>query len=482
MIPSTFVRLDALPLLPNGKIDRRALPAPRRAACAGDDKKSEPRTAIEALVAQVWSEALNLPQIGIDDDFFELGGHSLLAAQIVAQLRATLDRPVSLHTIFEAPTISGMAKTIEKSIRTAAAANLPCIEHSPRNRVAPMSFSQERLFLFAQLFGGGDFLNMPYAYRIAGQLDLAALHQAIQEIIRRHATLRTGFVEVDGEPRQVVRRKLTIKMPFVDLSRLSQKNLESELERLSKADASRVFDLENPPLLRIKLLRVAADRHILLVTMHHIITDQWSMGLFRKELAIFYGAIARGLPLPVTDLPIQFSDFTSWQREILAQGLLDGQISYWRAQLGAPSPRLQFRRPAKRAQPARFHSTRKSIEVGEALFARIKHFAGERHCTPFMVLVAALNILLHRFTGETDIRVGTLAANRGQPGTEGIIGYFVNALILRTAISPQMECQEVLKAVRRVCLSAFAHQDVPFEVLESVLEKSISSAVRLCIR
>ena len=400
-------------------------------------EQSEPRTEIEALVAQIWSEALNLPEIGVDDNFFELGGHSLLAAQIVAQLRAALDRPVSLHNLFEAPTVAGMAENIERSIRAEAAAELPTIKSLPRKRFLPVSLSQEQLFLFAQLFGGGDFLNMPYAYRLMGPLDVAALHRAIRAIVGRHATLRSGFVEANGEPRQFVRRKVNLRIPLVDLSRLPQETLESELDRRSKADARRTFDLEEPPLLRVKLLRLAEDRHILLVTMHHIITDQWSMGLFRKELAIIYDAISRGLPVPLADLPIQFTDFTTWQREILSRAAwLDSQISYWRGQLGEPSPRLEFPPRGSPAKAARFHSTRKPIEIGAALFARIKNFASAQRCTPFMVFVTALNILLYRYAGATDIRVGTLAANRGQPGTEGLIGYFVNALILRTKVSP----------------------------------------------
>jgi hypothetical protein len=338
-----------------------------------------------------------------------------------------------------------------------------------RKRFLPVSLSQERLFLFAQLFGGGDFLNMPYAYRLTGPLDVAALHRAVRAIVGRHATLRSGFVEANGEPRQLVRRKVNLRMPLVDLSRLPKEALESELDRRSKADARRTFDLEEPPLLRVRLLRLAADRHILLVTMHHIITDQWSMGVFRKELAINYDAISRGLPVPLADLPIQFTDFTTWQREILSAGWLDSQISYWRGQLGEPSARLEFPRAVQQAKTARFHSTRKPIEIDEALFARIKDFANAQRCTPFMVFVTALNVLLYRYAGATDIRVGTLTANRGQPGTDGLIGYFVNALILRTKLSPMMKCHELLDDVRQVCLSAYAHQDVPFEHLESLL-------------
>ena len=279
---------------------------------------------------------------------------------------------------------------------------MPAIKALPRKRFLPLSLSQERLFLFAQLFGGGDFLNMPYAYRLTGPLDVAALQRAIQEIVRRHETLRTGFIEADGEPRQFVRRRSNVDIAAHRSVAAAARSLgkRDSIELSTADDAARTFDLERPPLLRVKLLRLAEDRHVLLVTMHHIITDQWSMGVFRKELAIIYDAISRGLPLPLADLPIQFTRLHDVAAgNSLCRVCCDGQISYWRGQLGEPSPRLEFPRAVHQAKAARFHSTRKPIEIGAALFARIKDFAGEQRCTPFMVFVTALNILLYRYAG-----------------------------------------------------------------------------------
>jgi hypothetical protein len=222
--------------------------------------------------------------------------------------------------------------------------------------------------------------------------------------------------------------------------------------------------------MRIKLLRFAEARHTLLVTTHHMISDQWSMGVFRTELAVLYGAFSRGLASPLPELPVQISDFAHWQRQVLKDGFFQRQISYWLEQLGTPAAPLDLRRGGKNKKPVRFHSSHRPIEIDDRLFASIKAFAREQNCTPFMVFVAALNILLYRHTGESDIRIGTLVANRGQPGTERLIGYFVNALILRTHIQPHMSFAEVIRQVRAVSLAAFAHQDLPFEHLETLLE------------
>jgi hypothetical protein len=264
---------------------------------------------------------------------------------------------------------------------------------------------------------------------------------------------------------------VTLKLPVIDLSRLAEEQREKQLAQISEEDARRTFDLETPPLLRVKLVRLAEDRHVLLVTMHHLITDQWSMGVFRHELAMLYEAFGQRAPSPLSDLPFQFSDFVRWQHKVLSGGLLNRHVAYWRQQLNDPSPRLEFRAPARRAKPARFHSTRKPLDIADDLFERIKSFAARENCTPFMVFVAALDVLIYRHTGQSDIRIGTLVANRNQPGTERLIGYMVNAVVLRTKVAPAMACRELLQSVRKVCLSGYTHQELPFEYLESLLER-----------
>jgi hypothetical protein len=283
--------------------------------------------------------------------------------------------------------------------------------------------------------------------------------------------LRTGFTEGTNGPVQAVRRRVKFKLLVVDLSSRPAENRQAELEQLSKRDAHRAFDLEKPPLIRAKLLHMAEAEHILLVTLHHIVTDQWSMGVFRKELAALYDAFSRALPSPLAELPVQFSDFAYWQRGLLTSKHLADDISYWHEQLGDPSPPLDFQRGRKRRRTVRFHSSRRPFLLDAAQFADIKSFARAESCTPFMVFITALNVLLYRYTGQNDIRIGTLVANRGQRGTEALIGYFVNAVVLRTRLSPTFTWRQLLKEVRQICLTAYAHQDVPFEYLEASLEK-----------
>lgn len=472
MVPSVLIFLSALPLLPNGKVDRRALPPAREHGFAADRIRTEARTEIEALVAQVWRDALNMDLLGVDDHFFDLGGHSLLAAQVAAKLHAASGREVLVRDLFEAPTVAGLAGMIEKSIRAENKAELPPITATPRKRFMPLSPSQERLFSFAQLFGGGDFLNMPYAYRLNGRLDAPVLRAVLREMVRRHEALRTGFIETDDGPRQFVRGSAGVKLPLFDLSRLAPNERDERLDELSRNDAAQCFDLERPPLIRVKLLRLAAERHVLLVTMHHLVTDQWSMGVFRRELAALYQAFSQGLPSPLADLPVQFSDFSAWQRRILSNGLLSRQISYWRDELGERPAHIDFHCGARGKNGARFHSLRRPIEIDDGLFKKVKNFAGEVTCTPFMIFVAALKILIYRCSGQEDVRIGTLIANRGQPGTEGLIGYFTNALVLRTRVEPNLDGRDFLRKVRDVCLSAYANPDVPFEHLEGALEEN----------
>ncbi len=471
MLPTAFVMLERLPLLPNGKIDRRALPEPVafKETCIGTTM--EPRSETELLIAQIWRQVLRLETIAVDDNFFDLGGHSLSASVVTAKLREVFARPLSLRDLFEAPTVAGLAAALERRVQVNGQENFPPIKAAANKRVSSLSLGQEPLFLFSQLFGGGDFLNMPYAYRLDGRLDATALRRAILEIVKRHDVLRAGFCETAAGPRQFVRSQVKPSLTLIDLARLPEPQKKSKLEQISKQDAAQSFDVEKPPLMRTTLLRLAEEQHVLLVTMHHIITDQWSMGLFRKELAALYEAYTRGLPSPLPGLPVQFADFVAWQRDLLKQGFFDRQISYWRNQLSGPPGKLDFRRDGKNSKPARFHSSRRPIEIDTALFGRIKAFAREQNCTPFMVFIAALNILLYRYTGQLDIRIGTLVANRAQPGTDGMIGYFVNALVLRTPIQPKMNVAEFLKIVRRTCVEAYAHQDVPFEYVEALVEK-----------
>ena len=471
MVPGNFIWLEKLPLLPNGKIDRRALPPSGDLDGCNEGTVMEPRTEIEILIGQIWQEILRIDNVGVEDNFFDLGGHSLLAAQVAARMRAVFHKPVALRDLFESPTIAGLAPRVERVVRPDQEKDLPAITPVPGKGAVGLSFGQKQLFLFGQLFGGADFLNMPYAYRLEGRVDVAALKKAIQEVVNRHDPLRTAFIDTADGARQVVRRRLTVKLSIVDLARLPKKKRDNKLDEISKRDAARTFDLEKPPLFRTTLLRLADDQYTLLVTMHHIISDQWSMGVFRKELAALYEAFTTAMPSPLPALPFQYSDFITWQKQLLKSGAFERQIAYWRQRLDELAPALEFRREPNLKSAPRFHSARQPMEFTDDLVARIKSFARSQNCTPFMVFVTALDVLLYRWTGETDIRIGTLVANRGQAGTDGLIGYFVNALVLRTRVLPAMTCVEVLRDVRETCLGAYAHQDVPFEYLETLLAK-----------
>ncbi len=473
MVPSQFVILEGLPLMSNGKIDRNALASPDHVTPPPVHGLVEPRTEIEELIAQVWRETLKLDRIGIDDNFFQLGGHSLLATQIVTKLQFALAKQISVRVLFEAPTIARLARALESFVLRGDEPELPPIVAVSHKGNLPVSISQEPFFVVDQLIGGASFFNMPYAYRLSGPLNVSALVRAIQEIVRRHASLRTVFSEVSDRPTQTIRRTQKIRVPLINLLHLPSDQKQKRLKKLSILDATRRFKLTTGPVLRVTLVRLDDVEHVLLLTMPHIVTDQWSMGVFRSELGTLYGAYSLGLSSPLPEPSLQFVDFVVWEQRLLKQGRLQQQISYWKKQLAEPLSRLDFQRGLKgRRKRIRYRSARQSIEIEIGLLEAIKSFSRKENCTPFMVHATALMILLHLLTNEQDIRIATLAANRGQPGADQMIGYFVNLLILRNYVSPDMTGRQLLQEVRHTCLSAYARQDLPFDYLESLLEKA----------
>jgi amino acid adenylation domain-containing protein len=471
MVPSAFVMLEALPLTPNGKVNRRALSPPDGAKPALDQSFTEPRTEIEVFVAKVWRGVLRIERLGMHDNFFELGGHSLLGTQVIARLRDAFCRPIPLRALFEAPTVAQFALKIGKIIQGRRSRELPPLVPLSRNGYLPASLAQEQFWVVDELLPGTELLNMPYAYRIIGSLDATVLQKSLQEVVNRHEALRTVFREVDGRLVQVVDKKPRIKLRVTDLSHLPASKREKQATRLSRRDASAPFDLEKGPLLRTKLIRLTENEHILLVTMHHIIGDQWSIGVFRGDLAALYDAFACGRPSPLPELQIQFADFVWWQQELLRLGLVKNHFAYWKKQLAGPLRMLEFPKRRRRKRNISFRTSRRLFESDPALFAGINALARQESSTPFMIILTALNILLHRFTGQRDIRIGTLAANRSLKETEELIGYFVNTVIVRTRFSSKWIFRRLLKRVQKNALEAFAHQDIPIEELESALEK-----------
>jgi len=470
MVPSAFVALDALPLTPNGKVDRRALPAPQGTRPELEGTYVAPRTSKEKALAEIWSTVLKVEQVGIHDNFFELGGHSLLATQIVSRLRKVFQVELPLRQLFEAPTVAGLATRIEKALRAEQGLQAPPILTVARDDHLPLSFAQQRLWFLDQLGPDSPLYNIPDAVRLTGRLSVPALEQSLNEMIRRHETLRTTFATVDGRPVQVIAPFSTMALPSVDLWDLPKAEQEAEAWRLATEEALRSFDLARGPLLRTTVLRLDEEEHVLLVTMHHIISDGWSMGILTREAVALYEAFANGKPSPLSELPIQYADFAAWQREWLRGEVLDAQLAYWKQQLdGAPAV-LELSTDRLRPPVQTYRGATQTFILPEGLTAALQALSREEGSTLFMTLLAAFNALMYRYTGQEDILVGSPIANRNWSEIEGLIGFFVNTLVLRTNLSGNPTFRELLRRVWEMTLGAYAHQDLPFEMLVEKLQ------------
>jgi amino acid adenylation domain-containing protein len=467
MIPSSFVVLEALPLTPNGKADRNKLPPPDGARPLTREFVP-PRTEIEELITQIWREILKIENLGIHDNFFEVGGHSLLAAQIVARLQDAFNKDIPLRLLFDAPTIAELAQELNRIIRDGPAPELPPIVSIPHDGPLPLSLNQEQLWRLDQMIPGMHLFNMPYVYRLSGDLNIGALERSLTEIIRRHEALRTVFVSVVGHPSQFIQHVFDFQLRFIDLRSMTPRDREEKAASLILEEKALPFDLTVAPLMRTKLLRLTDNDYLLLVTVHHIISDHWSMQVFRTELAALYEAFCQGKPSPLRNLPIQFCDFASWERGSGNIEFMQAQLASWKRQLAGPLRNLEFKRGSRGFS---YRTASIPIEIHDKLFARIRDLNRKENSTSFMVLLSALNIVLHDYTGQQDIRIGTLVANRSRRETEGLIGHFINTVILRTQLSPNMTYKELLRDVREVALDAYAHQELPFEQLARVIEQ-----------
>jgi amino acid adenylation domain-containing protein len=464
MVPSHFVPLSALPRTRTGKVDRGALLAPERAQAGVDERR--PLTEVESLLAVIWSQVLGVDEVGPEDGFFELGGHSLLAAQLTARVQEAFGVELPLRTLFEATTVAALAVRVETAMGSGRTGHAPTMERVPRGGALPVSFAQHRLWFLQQLDPAAFAFNVPRAVRLRGRLgdrEVALLARATNEIVRRHETLRTTFVEIGGEPRQVITPPGPLPLPMVDLAGLP--DTRQEAERLILAAARTPFDLTVGPLLRVSLLRLDKDEHLLLFNIHHIVSDDWSMGVLVSELSAVYGAFSRGEGSPLPELPIQYADYAAWQRRWLAGEVLEERLAYWRRQLAGRIPVLQL--PLARPRPAEpgYGGARQSFTLPARLSRALSDLGRAEGATLFMVLLAAFQTLLHRYTGEEDVAVGTDVANRLRVETEALIGFFVNLLVLRSDLGGNPTFRELLRRVREVALGAFTHQDLPFERL-----------------
>ena len=474
MVPSAFVMLDTVPLTPNGKVDRKALPAPDWSQSGLEESYVPPRTPVEEMLAGIWMQvlAVDAERVGIHDNFFELGGHSLLATQVVSRVRDAFNVDLPLRRLFETPTIAALAEGIEIAKRQEAGVETQPICPAPRDGILPLSFAQQRLWFLDQLEPNSPFYNLPEALRLTGPLDVTVLEQSLNEIARRHEVLRTTFVTVDGKPQQVIAPagEVAIAAPVIDLRDLPEAEREAEAIRLAAVEAQTPFDLAHGPLLRARLLRLADDDHVVLLTMHHIIGDEWSSNVMTQEIAILYNAFSAGTPSPLPDLPIQYADFAAWQRSWLQGEVLAAQLAYWKEQLGGSPPLLHL--PTDRPRPAvqTYRGAYQSFELPVSLSKALAALSRREGATLFMTLLAAFQVLLSRYTHQDDINVGTPIANRNRADIEALIGFFVNTLVMRARLDGQPGFREVLKRVREAALGAYAHQDLPFEMIVDALQ------------
>ncbi len=457
MVPAAYVRLESLPVSPNGKLDRRALPAPDQEAYTAR-AYVPPAGEVEEAVAAIWAEVLGVERVGREDHFFELGGHSLLAVQVVSRVRRALGTEVALAHLFTHPVLAEFARVLEQSERSDLPAIVP-VEHGGR---AALSFAQQRLWFLEQLGGAGAAYHIPMSVRLRGALDRDALRRALDGVAARHEALRTTFAQVDGEPVQVIAPESRFQLAEQELG-------GAELASVMAEEAAAPFDLERGPLVRGRLVRIASDDHVLLVTMHHIVSDGWSMGVLVEELTALYTAFERGDGDPLPALPVQYADYAAWQRKWVDGDVLSQQAEYWKAALAGAPELLEL--PADRPRPAvQDHAGAfAGIELDEELTASLKAL-GQRHGTTlFMTLMAAWAAVLARLTGQDDVVIGTPTANRGRAEIEGLIGFFVNTLALRVDLAGEPTVAELLGRVKARALEAQAHQDIPFErVVEAV--------------
>ncbi len=477
LVPSALRLLEVLPLTPNGKVDRRALANMELA----DDAEAEyvaPASAVEEVLAGIWGEVLDIERVSADADFFALGGHSLVATQVMSRVREGFGVDLPVRTLFRHPTVQQLAAAVAQAAQAQRGDEPPPIATAPRQGPLPLSFAQQRLWFVEQVQPGSPDYNIASAVRLSGALDVHLLERGLQQVVDRHEVLRSAFPMADGEPVLVV-LPLQVKLPLTDLSLVPEEDRERDVLRQAREEAHTPFDLARGPLLRLRLLRLAANEHVILLTMHHIVSDAWSTGVLLRELAESYRALAAGRPPALPALPIQYVDFAHWQRQWLRGEPLERQLAYWRGQLGGGLPTLDL--PADRPRPPVRSSAGGKLRftVAPAVAERLRELARGEGATLFMTLLAAFEVLLRQASGQNDIVVGTNVAGRNRLETEGLIGLFINQLVLRTDLSGDPPFRELLGRVREVALGAYAHQDLPFERLVEELrpERDLSRSL-----
>ncbi|HSG41190.1 MAG TPA: amino acid adenylation domain-containing protein, partial [Thermoanaerobaculia bacterium] len=487
MMPAAFVKLRALPLNLNGKVDRKALPAPEWQGA--EESPVAPRTPVEEVLAGIWAELLGLERVGANDHFFDLGGHSLFATRVTSRLRGVFGIEMPLRDLFEAPRLADLATRIEAALRSGTgrlAPPLAPIAPVLRQGPLPLSFAQQRLWFIDQLEPGSPLYNIPAALRVEGSLDPEVLARCLGEIVRRHEALRTTFIASQGFPAQVIHPAFPTVLSVVDLAGLPERAREAQALALAGEEAGRPFDLARGPLLRSLLLRLVENDHIFTLTLHHIVSDGWSAGILVREVAALYAAFAERRPSPLPELPVQSADFAVWQRSWLQGEALESELSFWRRQLADLPPRLEL--PTDRPRPSvqSFRGAAQPVRLQAGLTRQAQVLGRREGATLFMVLLAGFQALLSRWSGQERLAVGSPVAGRNRVEIEGLIGFFVNTLVLRGDLRGNLSegraapptFRELLARVRETALAAHAHQDLPFERLVEELapERSLAQA------
>ncbi|WP_437884665.1 amino acid adenylation domain-containing protein, partial [Pseudomonas sp. LRF_L74] len=466
MVPSHLLFLSELPLTPNGKLDRKALPKPD--ASLLQQNYVAPQSELEQRIAAIWTDVLKLEQIGLTDNFFDLGGHSLLATQVISRVRQSLNLDVPLKAIFECSDLADFAQVAGESVSSKV---LPFIQ-ADRSQPLALSYAQQRQWFLWQLDPGSAAYNIPTALKLKGQLDKKALQYAFASLIQRHEPLRTTFRQEGEKAIQIIHAQIDFQLTVDESALASDKQLKAYVEY----EVQQPFDLESGPLLRVKLLRQAEDEHVLILTLHHIVSDGWSMPLMVDELVQLYEGCCHGKDVQLPELAIQYADYAVWQRQWMEAGEQKRQLDYWTKQLGGEQPVLEL--PIDRPRPAEQSHAGASLDISlnAELSQGLKRLADDQGVTLFMVLLASFQVLLHRYSGQDDIRVGTPIANRTRLETERLIGFFVNTQVLKAEFDVRVRFTDLLQQVKQVALGAQDHQDLPFEQLVEALqpERSLS--------
>jgi acyl carrier protein len=477
MLPVAWVQMDKLPLSANGKVDRKQLPAPEYLRPELEGKYVDPRGPEEQVIAGVWASVLKIDRIGAHDDFFALGGHSLLATQVVSRIRQAFNIALPLRDLFEAPTVAKLAERVRAAANQQLGLQAPPIRRVPRNQPLPLSFPQQRLWFLDQLEPGNPIYNVAHVTRMRGPLNARAMEQALNEIVRRHESLRTTFHMLEDEPIQVISTTLKLELSVADASHMPDaESRMAEARRIAVAAMKIPFDLQTGPLIRPLLIKIDENDHALILNTHHIISDRWSLGVLSQELAVLYEANLQGGASPLPELELQYADYAVWQREFLSGDVLDKQIAYWRKQLEGAPPVLELPTDHPRKGNEQFWGAQHRQVIPGDLVNELKALSRNQRATLFMALLAGFQMLLGRMAGQNDVVVGTDLANRNQLETEKLIGFFVNLLPMRAQLKPESSFADFLQQTRESSLQAMAHQDIPFDKLVEELrpERSLT--------